>query len=65
LGLTHLNAMHVLYAWRLRQAGSPEVNFDRLEAIDDLVRKVKVESLEGNHVPNGCQDYSDGDIYHD
>jgi hypothetical protein len=57
LGLTHLNAMHVLYAWRLRQAGSPEVTFDRLEAIDGLVRKVKVESLEGNHVPNGCQDY--------
>ena len=54
MSLTHLNATHTPYAWRARQAGSPEVTSDRLEAIDDLVRKVKVESFESNHVPKGC-----------
>lgn len=36
---------------------SLEVTFDPLEAIGDLVGKVKVESFGFHHVPNGCQEH--------
>lgn len=41
----------------VRLASGLEVSFDRLDAIGDLVSKIKVESFRCNHVSNSCQEY--------
>ena len=49
--------MHVLYAWRPRRADSLEVTLHRLDVIGNLIGKVRVEVLRGNHVSNRSQEH--------